>query len=507
MHGAMPRATAFALAVLSLAGPPLMAPTVVRAQTAEHEPATDDGSLDLMDEPISFTDVIDAFDDDDLFDVNLSVGYERLWEFGTIQRQVPDGSMDPSVADGRMSQHWNDIANYELGRNQLNFGLDVGIFRDFAAYARLPLILSDDRSLSRVGGSDPTDLLGAGAGNPPLFSVPFQSPTRSGVDYMVAGLAWSITNQHRDRYVPTWMVMLEGQFNIGDPMRACGTGASTQGPTGVPPGPLPPGMPDGTLQCGNPSSNPTGSLNPGVGRGYNSLRFETRSSYRYESIEPYAGLAFQIGWPGFSGSQFLPQGNLQGYINQIPPILGRFTVGTAIIPWEDREHYQRFVIDLRVVGDYVSEGHDYSPLFDALGSSSNPYLTNPNLEGQPFIDAANPSNESVAGLAVVPFYGLTDTQSHGRFGGTLTLEMQAARYVRFSLASGFLYSMPYVITQADACNPNVSQDGVSDQRLVGTCRGGIINPAHRPAIDLPGQRFRVNGLTQVDITISVTAQF
>jgi hypothetical protein len=505
MHGATPRATAVASAALSLAALlPWFAPLSARAQSTGDEQAEDDGSLDLMDEPITFTDVIDAFDDDDVFDVNIGVAYQRTWEFATIQRQVPDGAGDPTVADSRMSQHWNDIANYELGRNQLNFGLDVGIFRDFAAYARLPLILSDDRSLSQVGNTDPSGFLTA---NPsmdpsqaPLFSVPFRSPTRSGVDYMVAGLAWSITNQHRDRHVPTWMVMLEGQFNLGDPMRACGTSATTMGPNGS-------GAP-GTMQCGNISSNPTGSLNPGVGRGYNSLRFETRSSYRYESIEPYAGLAFQIGWPGYSGNQFLPQGNLQGYINQIPPILGRFTIGTAIIPWEDREHYQRFMIDLRLVGDYVSEGHDYSPLFDALGSSNNTYLSSPNLEGQPFIsDPPDPATESVSGLAVVPFYGLTDTQSHGRFGGTLTLEMQAARYVRFSLATGFLYAMPYVITQADACNPNVSQDSVSDQRLVGTCRGGIINPAHRPAIDLPGQRFRVNGTTQVDITISVTAQF
>lgn len=504
MHGAMPRATAVALAALSLAALPLTISTA-RAQSSGEEQAADDGSIDLMDEPITFTDVVDAFDDDDIFDVNISVGYERTWEFGTVQRQVPDASMDPSVGDGRMSQHWNDIANYELGRNQLNFGLDVGIFRDLAVYARLPLILSDDRSLSRVGNQDPSGFLAAdpgGEGNPPLFSVPFRSPTRSGVDYMVAGLAWSITNQHRDRYVPTWMVMLEGQFNLGDPMRACGTSATTMGPNGAAPGTVP----DGTMQCGNAFSNPTGNLSPGVGRGYNSLRFETRSSYRYESIEPYAGLAFQIGWPGYSGSQFLPEGNLQGYINQIPPIQGRFTVGTAIIPWEDREHYQRFTIDLRFVGDYVSEGHDYSPLFDALGSSSNPYLTNPNLEGQPFL-SGDPATESTSGLALVNFYGLTDTQSHGRFGGTLTLEMRAARYVRFSLATGFLYSMPYVITQADACNPNVSQTAVTDERLIGTCRGGIINPAHRPAIDLPGQRFRMQGTTTVDLNIYVTAQF
>jgi hypothetical protein len=446
-----------------------------------------DQSLDLMDEPISFTDVVDAFDDDDVFDVNLTVGYERTWELGRIQRQ------DPTMGDARMSDHWNDVSNYERGVNQMNFQLDVGIFRDLAAYARLPLILSDDRSLSGVGmnpGQYTTDNIPIPGGMGPLdmygtalFNPTFRSPTRSGIDYLAAGLAWSITNQHRDRHVPTWMIMLEGQFNIGTPMRACQQMGST-------------------VTCGNGASNPMGLTDPGVGRGYNYLRAETRTSYRYESIEPYAGLAFQIGWPGYSNSQFLPVGNLQGYIDQLPPIMGRFTVGTAIIPWEDREHYQRLTIDLRLVGDYVSEGHDYSPLFDALGSSSNPYLANPNLEGVP--NAMNPSTD---GLARVPFYGMTDVQSHGRFGGTFSLEMRAARYIRFGASVGFLYSPPYALTISDACNPNVSQMTVTDTRLIGTCRGGIINPAHRPVIDLPGDRFRINGLTQVDINVWVTAMF
>lgn len=486
----------------------LALPFVVTPQARADEDA--DQRLDLMNEPISFTDVVDAFDDNDLFDINISVGYQRTWELGHIQRQDPGtvAGMPPGTgADGRMTDHWNDVSNYERALNQMNFQLDVGIFRDLAAYARLPLILSDDRSLSAIGsGASAFTTDGVGGA---LFDPTFRSPTRSGVDYLAAGLAWSILNQHRDRHVPTWMVMLEGQFNLGDPMHACGTSTNTVGGNGSPGGAL------GAMQCGNASSNPLSSMNPGVGRGFNFLRIETRASYRYESIEPYAGLAFQVGWPGYSSNQFLPMGNLQGYIDQLPPIFGRFTVGTAIIPWEDREHYQRLTMDVRLVGDYVSEGHDYSPLFDALGASSNPYLATPNIEGVPLANTDMRCSDhpeycgagATGGLATVPFYGLTDVQSHGRFGGTFSIEMQAARYVRFGASAGFLYSPPYGLTISDACNPNVSQTTVSDPRLVGTCRGGIINPAHRPVIDLPGDRFRINGAYQVDINVWVTAMF
>lgn len=463
-----------------------------------------------MNEPISWTDVVDAFDDNDVFDVNISVGYQRTWEMGTIQRQDPTPGMTPgTMDDGRMTLQWNDISRYERALNQLNFQLDVGIFRDLAAYARLPLVLSDDRTLAGLSGAS-SRLTDGTPGGAALFDATFRSPTRSGVDHLAAGLAWSITNQHRDRTLPTWLVMVEGQFNLGEPMHACGTSANTQGGNGT-------AMMAGATQCGNQFSNPMSNMSPGVGRGFNFLRAETRASYRYESIEPYAGLAFQIGWPGYSSNSFLPQGNLQGYINQIPPIFGGLTVGAAIIPWENREQYQRLTLDLRLVGNYISEGHDYSPLFDALGTSNNPYLVNENLQGVPLApgdsrcDSSTPGGNAgycnAAGLASVPFYGLTDTQSHSQFGGTFTIEMRAARYVRFGASVGFLYSPPYGLTVASPCNPNVSQGGGTDPRLIGTCHGGIINPAHRSVIDLPGNQFRILGSTQVDINVWATAMF
>src|SRR5690606_23237230 len=122
---------------------------------------------------------------------------------------------------------------------------------------------------------------------------------------------------------------------------------------------------------------------------------------------------------------FTQGGNLAGYINQRPPIQGRLTAGMAIVPWEDRQQWQRFTIDLRFTGDYISEGRDFSPLFDALGTSQNPYLTRPNCGG---VDPSGGCGPDL-GLQEVTFTGLTDTQAHVRIGGQLMLEMQAARYV------------------------------------------------------------------------------
>ena len=445
--------------------------------------------LVLMTEPTTYTDVIDAFDDRDVFDVHISVGYLRNWEFGRIQREVAG----PAAADGRDASLLQDIGGYELQRNGLLFGLDVGIFRDLAVYAQLPLILSDDRTLTRSSDLLPSTL---DAGGSPAFDLPssgFRSPTRSGVDWLGVGLAWSILNQARDPNVPTWLLMVEGRFNIGEPMRACQNAAMLTCRPNI----------DAT---GMPLS---GNYGPGASRGVNALRIETRSSFRTGIVEPYAGLMAQIEWPGSASSSFLPAGDLRGYINRLPPIQGRFTAGVAVIPWEDRQHFQRFTFDLRFHADYISEGRDYSPLFDALGSSSNPHLARPSYEGVPV-----ESNPTTDGLALVQFNGMTDTQSHARIGGQVVIEMQAAQYVRFQLGSVVMYSTPYNLTQSDACNPNVAASSVSDPRLQGDCRASsragntsVLNPAHRPVIDTPGTRFRMDGLWNIDLYANVTAMF
>lgn len=176
---------------------------------------------------------------------------------------------------------------------------------------------------------------------------------------------------------------------------------------------------------------------------------------------------------------------------------GSFTAGAAFIPWEHRGSWQRFSIDVRARATYVSEGRDYSPLYDALGTSTNPYLTIPNLEGIP---------DGGTALRETPFNGLTDVQDHGEFGGTIALELQAARYVRFRFGLDFDYVTSHLITVTDACNPRVTPSSSTDSRI-GLCNEGIINSHHRPALDLPGNRFQQSATFRTRLFIEATAQF
>jgi hypothetical protein len=453
----------------------------------------EDGNLRLMNEPHSYTDVVDAFDEDDPFDLNVSAGYEFTYQSGMLQREP--GTYDPGSSDpNRLSHNWQDIAQAQHTQNILNLGLDIGIMRDLAIYGRMPIIVSDDRSITAASGMSPDVLSGgvdaSGAPLPPLFDLspgnPFRSPTRSGLSYIAAGLAWSIMNQHREPHLPTWVVMVEGRFNVGTPLTACQQASGG------------PQCRDWTHSGTDWTFSDTGT-NAGMTWGTNALRVETRASWRTRYVEPYGGLMAMVQWPDSAGTFFLPAGNLQGIVNERPPIIGELTGGVAIIPWENRADWARLTIDLRFHGRYVSEGHAYSPLFDALGTSQNPYLSSVNLEG-------DPTQPGASDLRQVPFFGLTDVQSHAEIGGQLGVEVRAARYVRLGASAALWYVQPYIITFTDACNPNV--DGsMSDAAHRGTCRSGIINPDHRPVLDLPGQRFRMGEQIRVNVMLTATAMF
>lgn len=439
--------------------------------------ADGDPPLRLMHETLEYTDVADAFDDVDPFDLNVSVGFVRSLESGTLQREDPTTAMD----DGRPTSHWLDVASHEHVSNTLMLGLDVGLYHDLMIYGRLPLILNDTRKLTVPDGRSATDV-NADLQTPDgeqIFTVPFESPTRSGLDWLGVGAAWAILNQNRDRSGPTWVLSVEGRINIGEPLHACWNTA-----------------PSGGERCNRGLPGGMNGTEPGMSQGVNEVRLETRGSFRYRYVEPYAGLLFRIAFPGSGEKSFLPSGSLSGIMNDLPPRVGEMTVGMGIIPWEHRGRWQRFAIDTRLVATYISEGHTYTPMFDALGTSTHPELTSENYEARDAMGMGTGRS--------VRFVGLTDTQSHAQFMFRGGLEMQAAQYVRFTFGAGLGFTTAFLMSFTDACNPNIDQTP-GDPRN-GNCRNGIINPHYRDVIDLAGRRFRTDQEFLFDLYVSATGQ-
>ncbi len=306
------------------------------------------------------------------------------------------------------------------------------------------------------------------------FSTPFASPTRSGLDTLIVGAAWGILSSTRDANLPNLTLSVEGQFALGTPLRPCDAS----------------GAAGGRCRAPNEGGPPTATDDPGMTRGVNALKADLRASRRFGDVEPYGGVSFWIGWPGSASRLYVPAANLVGMVNTLPPVVTDFTLGAAMIPWEDRSRWQRFVVDIRGVASYISEGRDYSPLFDSLGTSADGRVT-----GSAFESPGNTGRE-------IYFTGVTDVQSRARVGGRFGLEMQAARYVRFMLFAGAMWSTPYFVTFGDACNPGAST-GIADPR----CRSGVSNPTFRPVIDTPGQRFRVRDDFTFEVGGSIVGQF
>ncbi|MDH5493480.1 MAG: hypothetical protein OEY14_16115, partial [Myxococcales bacterium] len=119
---------------------------IPRAEAQESE-----SDLVLMNEPITFTDVADAFDEHDPFDINLSVGFRRMRDAGLIRREVS------TAAD---LTGWVDIADWEHVRNILDVGAEIGIFHDVSLFVDLPVVLSDTRMLTIPDGTDAGTIAG-----------------------------------------------------------------------------------------------------------------------------------------------------------------------------------------------------------------------------------------------------------------------------------------------------------------------------------------------------------
>lgn len=466
----------------------------------------------MLAEGAQITDVVDAFDSSGSgtnWSFRVTAGYIRTLERGTIQRErstltAPRDAMGNPVFDDSGITRFDNVANYNRLTQTLLVNAQLAVFRDLAITFGLPIILSDTRELesSNASTADMNQRLRDGyslMGMPTqLFNVPFRSPERSGIDQIYIGAMWNILNQARDPHLPTWLLRFEWRPPVGPVLRPCdATGGSTYCPQENAPRPdmFDPAESTNINMTPEQIRRAAGPQDPGISRGVHGLYLQTVMSRRIWYLEPYIGLDALLELPLSDITAFRYGATPYGQLATIPPIRGSLLAGTEIVPWENRETWQRFVIDVRVRAEYYSQGRDYSPLYDALGASQSVPLTAPSYSVTDLArgDTSRPIN----------FAGTTTVQSHGRLTAQLGLSIQAAKFLRFSLGTALTYITPHLITATDACNPNEQPGGSSPLR--GGCVGNAApDPLHRPVIDAPGQRFGVTDNYSWDLWINVS---
>ena len=429
-----------------------------------------------------YTDVIDAFDFEygDPFDLNLRVGYERLYKQGKIRREDYDGV--PHEWD---YYAYRSVAEYKQISHILNLDLDIGLYRDLALKVRVPVILNDSRELT---ATDSFLSNGGWDGGRELFSLPFKSPERSGLDYIAVGLWWGILDQGRDDTKPNWTVYAEGRFAVGDQLEAA---CASRGGSDCRDIDYPTEGPNGEAYTGPLAGQPYNTKG-GISRGVNELAFGIRMSRRYDWIDPYYGFGALIGWPK-EGTAFKITDNAAGQINDMPPVVGNMDFGLEFIPWEVPEMHRKLSIGLGGTAKYHSEGREYTPLFDALGTSE--YF----LAARDFVDYnGNGQKDAGEGDAVPYWSGMTDVENYASFSGRLFVMVQPAKYVKIKLGTMLGHETEHFITKTDQCPAD--QLGAD-----GTCV--IYNYGHRPELDRPGNRFRVERTFMWSFFADLVAQF
>src|SRR5262249_25156902 len=138
--------------------------------------------------------------------------------------------------------------------------------------------------------------------------------------------------------------------------------------------------------------------------------------------------------------------DLLGSIVNHPPIVGWIFTGMEVIPWEQREQFQRLTFDGRLGASYHSEGRDYSELFDASGSSTAPSLRSA-TPGRYHADPNDPT-QSVADNSAAPvfFSGLTDVSAYMSIQASLQVTWQVGEYIKFSLGGSYTREQGHFIT-------------------------------------------------------------
>lgn len=348
--------------------------------------------------------VIDAFDDSDVLDVALGLGFRQTFTFASVAREGTAGTgaaLDPTA---------DRVASYRHRRSVLELGGDVGLYRDTALRVRLPLVLGEARDLSPLDGAGGGVLNDSTGGA--LFSVPFSSPRRSGIDYLVVGLSHAVLSQERNRASPTWVLGADVRLSVGQRLAAC------QGSS-----------------CPDPD-RPSDQRDAGISRAMHGLVLRTLVARRYGSLEPYAELRAMAESPRPNGDY------RRGGAGGLPPLEAGGAIGVELFPWENRELFQRITFDVRLRTTWRSGGRDTSELFDAIGSSQAPSLR-----------AASPVSP--------PATGITHVAPFATFAGVGSFTWQAGEYVKFSGGLELRSVGDHLVTASDApdARPAIDQPG------------------------------------------------
>lgn len=492
-----------------------------------------------------FTDLLDAADDmDDLIDetydaFDFNIEPQFIMDFGnaTITREA---ACVPSASDlvGNASQEFersnprlevnpercreasivdNTEADYRRQTMTMNLALRAGIYKDLELRLNIPYVISDVQGMRYAEGVGPNnssidpsnsrierDAARFGSGSAPVrdlqnFSTyrffdledDYINYERAGFGDPSIGVWWAPFNDYRDDTKATLAIGMDWLVPIA-PIKA----------------------PDNTA----------------VGGGVHELSWTIASSKRFDVIEPYFGLKYTLGLAAPNSPLSKIDSSNSGQVFTAPPHNGEITIGTEFVPYENLDEGTRYAIDLQFRFGYVSEGRDYSPMFDHMGKSSCHGKTlGEVLDVNDSIECAwiaqQPSNAPLFGGDPNPIYDLTNTpantafanydgvstvESYGTYAGRLGFILQPSKFFALKAHVQLKHQQEHTITNArTGRDVDDSLETTADNTvdLHGPDARLEKNPVFNPTYDGTGRRFRVQEYNTWSVFVTAAFQF
>ncbi len=513
-----------------------------------------------------FTDLLDAADDKDDYDEDtydpFDFHFEPSFEFntskGTIAREAPCvprqrsevGDKDPASTNprvqfspGRCNEATivdNKEMIYRHQRGELDFDLRFGLYKDLELRFNVPFVLFSKYGLKYANeADDPSNHVSA--------QNSYVDPTNDAIEENADNVFRpNNTNPSRDqklnrlpRFQQHRYFNLQGSFN--DYQRSGFADPSV----GLHWAPYNDQRDDtkATMALGMDYQMPLAPVrqsdNDDVGEGMHKFSWSFRTSKRFDWIDPYFGLEYQL--PLLSGNSPIQdlketQGENsnpnRGQTVTNPPHRADVTMGTEFVPYENKETGEKYVIDLRFNFGYTSEGRNYTPLYEHMtnsrcnGKTTNEILPQFNEAGdlQNSDDlgcswiAQRPANVrpapryTLSGLESDNSYrtnGIMTVEGYATFGGELGFYLQPSEYFEIKAIFGLEHRQSHLLTNARTGKDAESGEATSDQKvdLTGPDADLERNPAYNPTYDSPGSRFRLSGFNTWKIQLVTALQF
>jgi hypothetical protein len=397
------------------------------------------------------TRVASSFEEKHPFGLTVDFSFLRRDDFGTIAREwyLPSGSVV--------------LSELRHARSDSALGMEahIGLYHDLELHLALPIVFQQDRTWAYASGNDAdhstlnmncADARGTacatpGSGTAPLF--PFTDPTssyRSGLGDFTAGLAWAPLVQAKDAQRPTW----SARFDYTAP----------------------------TAALLNPSIPTAAKTRGGIGDKMHRFTFSTELSRRVSIAEPYVKVQYTLPAQGagyysncVTGSNetlgrvenCTKPGWEKSRVGALPQHVAAFEFGSELSLYELPERFQRFVVDVRGIMRYVSEGRTANQLTDLMGK-------------------------------------LLYSSDYAQLGGQLALIGQAAQFFQLKATAALLYDTQHFLT-----NETLGRDIDGDSLVDFAATSGEVNPNFDYRVDATGRRFLM--WNNLSLRINVTASF